>query len=80
MDELLVWRKFSWLDFVEDIRILSCGIVDIGIEVRHWKDSSLGLVDKHWLIRSFIKEEDLKSVLSWMSHLVVLVFEEIMHY
>ncbi len=65
---------------MEDIGILSFGIVSIGIEVSHWKDSSLVLVDKHWLIRSFIKEEDLKSVLSWMSLLVVLVFEEIMHY
>ncbi len=35
MDELLVWWKFSCLDYVEDIGILSCGIVDIGIEVRH---------------------------------------------
>ena len=35
MDELLVWWKFSCLDYVEDIGILSCGIMDIGIKVRH---------------------------------------------
>ena len=41
--KLLVWWNSSCLDFVEDIGILSCGIVDIGIEVRHWS-SLVGLV------------------------------------
>ena len=56
-----------WLDFVEDIGTVSCGIVEvnIGIEVRHCKGF---LIWSSWLAlwdSSFIKEEVLKSVLSW---------------